>query len=235
MNYDTLENWIIENESAVFYILLVVSFLVNRLPFVGVFFRIVNTMLHESGHAIGALLTSGEAVRIELNKDTSGIAQTKSPGKLGAFITSFSGYPFAAALSSLLLVMSMQGGFKTVAFILLSFAVLNLILFVRNPFGILWLVLFSVMIVCSVWYLNDLFMRLLITFICLISLSESVTSTLIISYLGIMKPKRSGDLANMQKSTGIPAAFWTLVNVVIIFWLLYFTVINYFPSIKTLL
>lgn len=234
MNVTDLEKWINENEAGVFYLLLSISILIIRLPFVGAFFRSVNTMLHESGHAIGAFLTSGEVVRIEIKKDTSGIAQTKSPGKFGAFLTSFSGYPFAATISSLLLVMSLQGAHRLVAFTLLSFAVLNLILFVRNAFGMVWLILFSTLIFIAVWYFNDTFLRLLMTFICLITFSESLLSTLIISYLGILKPKQSGDMANMQKSTGVPAALWTLINLALVSWVLYFTVINYFPSFKLL-
>ncbi len=229
-----INNWIIDNSTEVFYILLVLSFLINRLPFIGVFFRIVNTMLHESGHAIGAFLTSGEVVRIDLNKDTSGVAQTTGKGKFSAFITSFAGYPFAAAVSSILLVMSLQGGHRLVAFVLISFAAINLVLFVKNTFGVIWLILFSGLLIVSVWYFDDLYLKLLMIFVCLITFTESLTSTLIISYLGLTKPRKSGDMTNMQKSTGIPAAIWTLINLVIVSYLLYMTVMNYFPSLKTI-
>ncbi|HLN54140.1 MAG TPA: M50 family metallopeptidase [Lentimicrobium sp.] len=234
MNTVNLEKWILENQTVVFYLLLMLSFLLNRLPYIGAFFRIVNTMLHKSGHAIGAFFTSGEVVRIDLNRDTSGIAQTKSPGRFGAFFTSFTGYPFAAAISSLLLVMTIQGESRLVAFILLSLALINLIFFVRNAFGMIWLVLFSALLFASVWYLDDIFLRLLMTFICLITFSESLASTLIISYIGLLKPKRSGDMANMQKSTGVPAAIWTLINLFIVSWLLFYTVMNYFPKLNSL-
>lgn len=229
---DTINNWITDNTVLAFYLMMALSFLLNRLPFIGVFFRTVNTLFHESGHAIGAILTSGEVVRIDLNKDTSGIAETKSKGKAGAFITSFAGYPFAAVASSLLLVLAINHQYKEVAFILLSFAFLNLMLFVRNLFGIVWLVLFSGLIIISVWYTNDLFLKLLILFISMIAFTETLASTLVITFLAMTKPRQAGDMANMQKTTGIPAGFWALVNCVIVFGVLYYTVIHYFPGVQ---
>lgn len=229
---DTINNWINENSVLAFYSIMALSFFLNRLPFAGVFFRTVNTMLHESGHAIGAILTSGEVVRIDLNKDTSGLAETRSKGKAGAFITSFAGYPFAAAASSLLLVLTIHGQHKIVAFILLSFVMLNLMLFVRNMFGILWLLLFSALIIVSVWYTNDLVLKLLILFVSMIAFTETLASTLVITYLAMTKPKKSGDMANMQKTTGIPAGFWALVNFLIVLGVLYYTVMHYFPGVQ---
>ena len=60
------------------YAFFAAGILITRLPFVGKFFRITNTLIHESGHAIMALLTSGNVVSIDLMSDTSGTATTKS-------------------------------------------------------------------------------------------------------------------------------------------------------------
>ncbi|HLO90134.1 MAG TPA: M50 family metallopeptidase [Lentimicrobium sp.] len=229
---ETLDNWITGNQSLAFYAIMLCSFLFNRLPYAGVFFRTVNTLLHESGHAIGAVLTSGEVVKIELNKDTSGIAQTKSKSKTSAFITSFAGYPFAAAVSSVLLVLSMNGQHKMVAFILLSLVILNLMLFVRNTFGVIWLLLFSGLIIVAVWYTNDVFLKILMMFVAMIAFTETISSTMLITFLAFMKPKRSGDMANMQKTTGIPAAFWGIVNCAVVIWMVYYTIMHYFPDVK---
>lgn len=231
---DEINNWITTNNVLAFYGLMAISFILNRLPFAGVFFRTVNTLLHESGHAIGAIVTSGEVIKIDLNKDTSGVAETKSNGKAGAFITSFAGYPFAAIASSLLLVLAINGQHKLVAFILLSFLLLNLMLFVRNVFGILWILLFSALIIVSVYFADDLLLKLLILFISLIAFTETLASTLLITYLAMTKPKKSGDMANMQKTTGIPAAFWAMVNCFIVLAVLYYTVIHYFPGVEQL-
>lgn len=220
------------NQALAFYGIMTLSFILNRLPFIGVFFRSVNTLLHESGHAVGAMLTSGEVLKIELNKDTSGIAQTKARSKTGAFITSFAGYPFAAFASSLLLILTLNGQHKMVAFILLSVVFFNLLFFVRNLFGILWLLLFAALTLVAVWYFNDLVLRIIMLFICMISFTETFFSTLLITFLAFSKPKSSGDMANLQKTTGVPAGLWALINCAVVAWVLYYTVIHYFPNIQ---
>lgn len=229
---ETFIDWILKNETMAFYLLLLVSFLFNRIPVIGVFFRSVNTLLHESGHAIMAVLTSGEVMRIEINKDTSGVAETKNSGKFRAFLTSFAGYPFAALAGSIFLVMAIKGYYNEVAFIILSITVLNLILFVRNLYGIIWLTLFSTTTMLIFQYADGYLMKWFILFVSMISITESITSTLFITFLGITKPRSSGDLANMQKTSGIPAGFWALVNCGIVLLIVYYTVIHYFPNIS---
>ena len=52
----------------IFYYLLVVAFLLPKVPVVGKFFNIINTLIHELGHALMALLFEGKVVRIEIFK-----------------------------------------------------------------------------------------------------------------------------------------------------------------------
>lgn len=220
------------NKALTFYIVFALSFIINRLPYAGVFFRTVNTMLHESGHAIAAILTSGEVIKIEYRKDTSGLAQTKTNGRFSAFLTSFAGYPFAALASSILLILTINGQFKIVAFILLSLVILNLILFVRNSFGIIWLIIFSILLIIIMIYANQLTQRIFLLFVCMIAFTETIASTAVITFLGFTNGKKSGDMSNLKKITGVSTAFWSIMNLVIVVSILYYTVVNYFPWIK---
>lgn len=220
------------NEALTFYIVLALSFIINRLPYAGVFFRTVYTMLHESGHAIAAILTSGEVIKIEYRKDTSGLAQTKTNSRFSAFLTSFAGYPFAALASSVLLILTINGQLKIVAFILLSLVILNLILFVRNSFGIVWLIIFSILLIIMMIYANHLTQRIFLLFVCMIAFTETIASTAVITILGLTNGKKSGDMSNLKKITGVSAAFWSIMNLVIVVSILYYTVVNYFPWIK---
>lgn len=229
---EQLNLWVAGHPAEVFYMLLVGSLLINRLPFAGVFFRTVNTLLHESGHALGAILTSGEVVRVEFKKDTSGIAETKSSSKFRAFIVSFAGYPFAALVSSILLVLVINEQLKPALFILFTFIVLNLMFFVRNLFGIVWLLVFASMLTFIVWFDNVLLSRILLLFIALIAFTETLTSTLFIAFLGFTKPKKAGDLSNMQKVSGIPSGFWAILMVSVVGWILWYTASHYFPVIS---
>lgn len=223
------------NEARTFYLVFAVSFLVNRLPYIGVFFRTVNTLLHESGHAIAAIVTSGEVIKIEYRKDTSGLAQTKTNGRFSAFLTSLAGYPFAAFASAGILALAISGQHKMVVFILLSVILLNLMLFVRNAFGIIWLVIFSALLITLLLYANDTVLQLVVWFVCMIAFTETIVSTAVITLLGFTNPKKSGDMANMQKTTGIPAPFWALVNLLIVVAVLYYTVVHYFPGFTELI
>lgn len=227
-------SWITINPEKSFYSLMALSFVVNRLPFIGVFFRTFNTFLHESGHAIGAIATSGEVVRIDLNRDTSGIAQTKNRGRLSAFITSFAGYPFAAIASSLFLILTVNGHQKAVAFVILSLTLLNLILFVRNLYGIFWLLMFSLILGAFAGYGSSTSLWAFVLFISLIALTETFMSTLVITFLGLTNPRKAGDMTNLQKNTGIPAGVWTVVNGGAVAYILYYTVVNYFPDFMKL-
>jgi hypothetical protein len=222
-------NWISGHQVHVFYMILVATFIINRLPIIGVFFRTVNTLLHESGHALGAILTSGEVLRIDILKNTAGMTETKSKGKFSAFIVSFAGYPFAALASSIMLVMSINGNHHLVMYVLFTMVVINLLFFVRNLFGVIWLVVFSCLLTMSVWLDNDLLSKLFLMFISLIAFTETFTSTLVISYLGLTKPRKAGDLFNMQRMSGVPAGFWALIIGAVVIWILYYTITHYFP------
>lgn len=231
----TIEKWIALNDVLTFYLLLAFSFLINRLPVAGVFFRTVNTLLHETGHALGAIITSGEVVRIELKEDTSGIAETKSRGKWRAFLVSFAGYPFAALSGTTLLILAMTGSHKIAAFILMTVALINLMFFVRNWYGIIWLIIFLALLISTTVYASDIMLKVTVVFICLIAVTEAFASTLTITLLSFSKPARAGDLTNLQKTSGIPAGFWALVIFGTVMVIIYYTITNYFPGIGPIL
>lgn len=222
-------SWTNDHQTQVFYMILVMSLVINRLPIIGTFFRTVNTLLHESGHALGAILTSGEVMKIDILKNTAGMTETKSKGKLSAFIVSFAGYPFAALASSFMVIMSLKGNHAFVLYLLFSVVTINLLFFVRNLYGVLWLIFFASLLTLLVWLDNELFSKLLLLCVSMIAFTETFTSTLVVGVLGLTTPRKAGDLFNMQRMSGVPAGFWALVMGALVMWILYYTVIHYFP------
>jgi hypothetical protein len=218
------------NPHLLFYAVLTGAIIIIRIPLIGKYFRTVNTLLHESGHAIAAILSSGEVINIELSSDTSGSAYTKSGSGIKAMFVSFSGYPFAAAFSGLLLALAVNYQFKWVFYILLTIALLNLTLFVRNTYGIAWLLTFSGLILFTFWIGNTTLSYVFALAVSLISLSESVFSTLVILYLGFSRPRKAGDVTNLAKISRVPAVIWALMISFIVAVLVYYTVVHYFPS-----
>src|SRR6056297_3111471 len=61
-----------------FYLTLVAAAVLPKIPFIGRYFQVFNTLIHEDGHAIMALLSRGQIKRIELFADTSGTTITKA-------------------------------------------------------------------------------------------------------------------------------------------------------------
>ncbi len=193
-----------------FYGLTALSLLLPKLPVVGVFFRIINTMIHETGHAAAALLVNGEVVRIDLLHDTSGTAITRSGGKLAQAIVSISGYVVSSVAAWLMFMAVLSGKEKWILFALLSVAVVNLLLWVRNAFGIIWLLVFISLCLSVSFYENELIERAFVIFCSGVVLFDSVSSAWVLLYLAWKHPKQAGDARNLAQSTGIPTVLWAL-------------------------
>jgi hypothetical protein len=192
------------------YLIIGLSLLLPRVPVAGTFFRIINTMIHESAHALAALLTSGEVLRLDLKNDTSGSALTQSSSWFGRFVTAVSGYPASSASAWLLFFLIKSGHYDWILFGLFSLALINLLLWVRNPFGILWLIIFM-MLTAGVFYWAPLFWHKLLAVFCAgVVLFDSVVAAYTVFILSIKKPKQSGDAANLARITSVPAVVWGL-------------------------
>jgi hypothetical protein len=179
-----------------------------RVPVAGIFFRIVNTMIHESGHALAALLTSGEVVRLDLQHDTSGSALTKSSSWFSRFFTSLAGYPVSSTAAFLLFYFISIEKYDWILFGLFSLALVNLLLWVRNGFGIVWLTVFMILTTVVFFYTPIFWHKALAIFYSGVVLFDSVASAFIILTLSIKKSKQSGDAKNLADATHIPAFFW---------------------------
>jgi hypothetical protein len=198
-------------EKVILYVLTMLSLVLPRIPVIGVFFRIVNTMIHETGHAVAALFTSGEVLNIDLFHDTSGAATTKSKSAVSRFIISIAGYFVSSIVAWLLFKAIWLNHINWVLFALLCIALVNLLFWVRNAFGILWLFLFQVLIFV-VWRYADVFWQKAFVIFCSgVVLFDSVASAWVILYLSIKFPKQAGDAKNLADQTGIPAFFWALI------------------------
>jgi len=211
----------LQNEKWILYGLIALSLLLPRIPVIGIFFRIVNTMIHESGHAIAALLTSGEVVRLDLEHDTSGSALTKSTSWVSRFLTSLAGYPFSSACAWLLFYFVKLQKFDWILFALFSVALINLLLWVRNWFGIIWLMLFMLLTALVFFYTPPFYHKALAIFCSGVVLFDSVASAFIIFVLSIKSAKQSGDARNLADATHIPAFFWGLLFLTQSLWFAY--------------
>ncbi len=221
------------NQAQLFYGTMLMAVILIRIPGIGVYFRTLNTLLHENGHALAALLLKGEVQRIELKSDLSGSALTKTPSKGKAAVVAFTGYPFAMAGAALLIRLSLKGYETAGLLILASLALINAIFVVRNTYGLAWLITFAALILLVNWLKQPLLTQVFFLAVSQIAFAEAVISTLVILYLGMVQPKKAGDATLLAKLTGIPAAIWALLITGACAAILWYLALGFFPPAKT--
>lgn len=195
----------------IFYLTLSVAAILPRIPVVGRYFQVFNTLIHEDGHALMALLTRGSARRIELFADTSGTTTTSSRYKLSHFLTSLAGYPATAGAALLLFFLLNHQNEFTLLLAVSVILALNLLLFVRNTYGIIWLLTFGGLLYLLFYLENVMAMRIAITFFAGVLFWGSIISPAYLVGLSWQTPKKAGDASNLNKLTGIPSLVWSLL------------------------
>lgn len=197
--------------------ILLVSFVMTRLIPFSSYFRNINTMIHELGHAMAALLTSGEVYQIVMNADHSGVTYAAVTSEWSAFIVGIAGYPAGSLFAVALFYMHYRKRQKRGLLYLSLLGLIMLIFFVHGGFGIGWLVGFIV--------LNLLMLVLVRTvrgvyflLVAFLTLEESVWGAVTLLLLAWLEPETAGDAANLAALTGIPAIVWAGGFVVFSLW-----------------
>jgi hypothetical protein len=198
-------------ENSLQYILLILAALLCRMPYVGKVLRVFNTMLHESGHALMALITNGKTERIDLFADTSGQALTKSSNSFLSFLVVMAGYPFASVATWGMYILLAQKQYYFLLILSALLMLINLIFWVRNSYGIVWLFCFLLVIGFLFYLENQLAIELCALVFCAVALAESVYSGWTVFYLSIKTPKSSGDAKLLSEMAILPAFFWGLL------------------------
>lgn len=214
-------------DSYYFYGYIALVFIVMRLPYVGVFVRVFNTLIHELAHALMAVLTSGKILKIELQKDTSGSTLSIAKNKRSQFLVAIIGYPASAGFSYLMLWGLVHAYGLYILIGLLVISVLALLLFVRNSFGIFWMLIFISSIAFVVWINNPFVRDFVVASLAIILMIESVYAAVALFIIAIENPADSGDAKLLNSITKIPALIWSLAFVVICGWVVYTIFIDF--------
>ena len=193
------------------YYLLVVAFLLPRIPVVGKFFNIINTLIHELGHALVSLLLKGKVKEIKVFQNTSGETKTESDSQLKSFLVSIAGYPFASATAFLCFFL-LSVGYEKWIIVGLTVTFLVMLVKIRNKYGIAWVLIFTLInfILLYLWR-NDTANEVMAWFYSLVILLESVVSTWALVRLSFETPQKAGDATNLHKFTHLPAFIWAVL------------------------
>ncbi|UQZ84268.1 hypothetical protein SK3146_03502 [Paenibacillus konkukensis] len=185
------------------------AFLTRLIPFSS-FFRNLDTMIHEFGHAVVTLALSGKVMYIELYANHSGVTYSQITNNWSSIPVSLAGYMTASLFAVLLFKLRAGGKQRLGLQIMTVIAILALILLVRNEFGVMWLIGFIalniIMLALAPRWLHD-FYYLLLAFL---TLEESVLGPISLIVYALDNPASAGDAANLSRVTPIPAIGWAL-------------------------
>ncbi|MFX3632640.1 MAG: M50 family metallopeptidase [Candidatus Pristimantibacillus sp.] len=198
-------------------VILLTIFLTRFIPFSD-FFRNIDTLVHELGHAVVTLLLKGNVMHISLFASQSGVTYTSFTESWMSIPISLAGYSASALFAVLLFFLYARGQERTGLMMVTIIAAVGLALFVRNSYGMIWCVGFTALS-AIIYFIGPAWLRqgyyLLIAFICLV---ESILSPLVLVYLSLINPSSAGDAASLSRITFVPAIVWAIVFTVFSLW-----------------
>ncbi|UUZ91101.1 M50 family metallopeptidase [Paenibacillus sp. P25] len=197
--------------------LLVSAFLTHLIPY-NDFFRNLDTMVHEFGHAVVTLLLSGKVMYIELFSNHSGVTYSQVTRPWSLIPIALAGYMTASLFALFLFRRRAKDRQRFGLQVATVIAIISLIFFVRNEFGVMWVIGFiilnTLMLAFMPRFISDIY-YLLIAFL---TLEESVFGPFSLILYAMQDPAKAGDATNLAKVTPIPSIGWAVIFTVFALW-----------------
>jgi len=191
--------------------------LAEWLPF-SPYFRNMDTMVHEFGHALATLLLSGEVRYIHLYEDHSGVTLSAVQSGWRFIPIALAGYTFASIFALLLFKLHSRSKYRLGLILVTIIAIVSLILFVRNDFGARWLAGFIILNVAVILQPIEFLRKLYFMFLAFLALVESVVGSVTVAMLSWTAPGEAGDAANLANATHVPAFLWGIFFLLFAMW-----------------
>lgn len=191
-----------------FFLFLGLAILLTHIPLIGNYVRIVNTLVHESGHALIALI-GGDVHTISLFMNTEGVTYTSHSSWFGGFFTGGAGYVASSFMAFIAFWLISRKKYKVLIGILIGLILINVLLWVRNFYGVFWLLSFGAGFIFLLYKGSANVVQNCLLLIASILLVESVSSAFTIQILSYLQPHSAGDATGLADSTVfIPAQVW---------------------------
>lgn len=192
-----------------FVLLIILSFVLMHLPFVGTYLKLINTLFHESSHALMTVMTQGKVASIALLSNTEGVTMSYSRG-FASFLVSLAGYVGASLFGLFFSYLYKRNRSKWIVRLTILLMIFDLIFWVRNLYGMIWITVMIAIISFLSIKANRFveFLGFLITFILI---TQSFFTTFDIVTLSYLTPLQAGDATNLAHITHIPALLWSLI------------------------
>nr|WP_256521893.1 M50 family metallopeptidase [Halobacillus sp. A5] len=175
------------------------AFMLTQAPIFGKYFAMINTMIHETGHSLTALITGGEVRNISLFPNTSGVTMTGHASWISQLLTSLSGYVFASFMGFFFFYLIIKGHYRWMVYILLALLIINVLFWVRNLYGVFWIVTFGAGFIWLLRMGQQTLVQYVLVFIACLIMVEAVSSAFEIMLLSFFSPSQAGDAANLAR------------------------------------
>jgi len=192
------------------------AFLTRLIPFSS-FFRSLDTMIHEFGHALMTLLLSGRVLNMELYADHSGVTYSTMNHSWHVIPIALAGYMTASLFAMLLFYLHYKKNQKLGLTLVTFIALFTLLLFVRQGFGVIWLIGF-IALNLIVLLLSGNVQKYYYLFLAFLTLEESVVGPAYLVLYAVTKPGSAGDATNLSDFTLLPALVWAIFFVLFALW-----------------
>ncbi|HJV32134.1 MAG TPA: M50 family metallopeptidase [Bacillales bacterium] len=194
-----------EKFSLKFFLFIILAIFLLQIPIIGNYVSVMNTVIHESGHALISLF-GGKVERISLFMNSEGVTYGSQSTRIGGIFTSMAGYIFSSFIAFFSFWLLRRERYSVLITILLGFIFLNLIFWVRNLYGIFWLVSFAILFLFLLKKGSRKFVNHLLLLIASILLVDSIKTAFDILLLSFIQPNSAGDATILAQLTPfIPA------------------------------
>lgn len=184
------------------------AILANFLPFSS-FFKNVDTLIHEFGHAAVTLALSGKVMEIALYSDQSGVTRSAVSNGWSMLPIGLAGYMTASLFTWYLFASYSKGKQRSGLIVITIIAAVTLALFVRNGYGFIWLIGFIGLNVIVLMFAGKGISRFYYLLIAFLSLEESVFGPIWLGFAVITSHGRAGDASLLSDTTSVPAIIWS--------------------------
>lgn len=183
------------------------AILTHFIPFSS-FFRNLDTLIHETGHAVMTLLLSGQVRSIVMHPDHSGETYSIMRTAWSGVPVALAGYMTASLFTVYLFRTYRSGAHKRGLLVVTVIAAISLILFIRGTFGVSWTLGFIVINLVMMGIAGRLIRKMYYLLLAFLSLEESVFGPFQLLLSSFSHPKQVGDATNLANATPLPAALW---------------------------
>jgi hypothetical protein len=195
-------------------------------------FRIFVTLIHETGHAVAALLTLGGVNRITIDWNGSGAAETV--GGMRLFISS-AGYLGAAVYGAGLMLLLRRARFAKPAALVTGVGLLLVTVFLAGNLTA-WLagLVFGLGLLFVAVKASIRFVQFFMSFLAVQALLNAFYDLRTLLYLSVFDPSRLTDAQNMAIASNgwIPAVVWAIGWGALSLAILAATVVVYYRSLR---